>query len=82
MAVAQGLRQVENVVAVKESCVLLSLDSMHCLSLGVVFLYVGPPQTSYFVVDNYLLNIDKMSSITNYVRCKQSPECLIVDNQS
>ena len=56
----------------------LSLDSMHCLSLGVVFLYVGPPQTSYFVVDNYLLNIGKkMSSITNYVRCKQSPECLI-----
>ena len=38
-----GLRQMENVVAVKECCVLfISLDIMHCLSLGVVFLYVGP----------------------------------------
>ena len=81
---AQGLRQVENVVAVKESCALFK-SGQHALfiSIGVVFLYVGPPQSSYFVVDNYLLNIGKkMSSITNYVRCKQSPERLIVSLRS
>ena len=72
--------RVESVVAVTES---LSLDSMHCLSLGVVFLIVGPPQTSYFVVDNCISFKDRQEDvIDHYVRCKQSSECLIVDNQS
>ena len=51
--VAQGLRREWRVLLqLKNLACFLSLDSMNCLSLGVVFLIVGPPQTSYFVVDN------------------------------
>ena len=54
--------RVESVVAVKESCV----DSMDCLSLGVVFLIVGPPQTRYFVVDNYVSFKDRQEDVIDH----------------
>ena len=65
--VAQGLRREWRVLLqLKNLACFLSLDSMHCLSLGVVFLIIGPPQTSYFVVDNYISFKDRQEDVIHH----------------
>ena len=65
--VAQDLRREWRVLLqLKNLACFLSLDSMHCLSLGVVFLIIGPPQTSYFVVDNYISFKDRQEDVIHH----------------